>query len=158
MKLQEIYEGARSVSVRAIATRILELKHRVQFGGVLTNAEWQWLKLSSENQSLLRSLSKGTNKYINHNKYYDDDIEYLNTASLFAEAHMYLLNIKQQLDDDATTAVLHATDEAMNTEELRQLAQAKAYNELQATYAENQVDSFERVDSLAQQTLRKLFV
>jgi hypothetical protein len=117
--------------------------------------EWQWLKLNSENQSLLRSLSKGTNKCINHNEYYDDDSEYLSTASLFAEAHMYLLSIKQQLDDDARTAVLHATDEAMNTEELRQLAQAKAYNELQATYAENQVDSFERVDALAQQTLSK---
>ena len=117
--------------------------------------EWQWLKLNSENQSLLRSLSKGTNKYINHNKYYEDDSEYLSTASLFAEAHMYLLSIKQQLDDDARTAVLHATDEAMNTEELRQLAQAKAYNELQATYAENQEDSFERIDALAQQTLSK---
>ena len=126
----------RSISVRSIATRILELKHRVQFGGQLTDAEWQWLRLSSENQSLLRSLRKGMKKYINHNKYYDDDSEYLSTASLYAEAHMYLLRIKQQLDDDARTAVLHATDEAMNTEELRQLAQAKAYNELQATYAE----------------------
>lgn len=143
------------MSVRTIATRIVELKHRMQFGRVLTMQEWQWLKLNSENQSLLRSLSKGMNKYINHNKYYDDDSEYLSTASLFAEAHMYLLSIKQQLDDDARTAVLHATDEAMNTEELRQLVQAKAYNELQATYAENQVDSFERIDALAQQTLSK---
>ena len=155
MKLQDIYEGERSVSVRAIATRIVELKHRMQFGRTLTMQDWQWLKLNSENQSLLRSLSKGTNKYINHNKYYDDDSEHLSTASLFAEAHMYLLSIKQQLDDDARTAVLHATDEAMNTEELRQLAQAKAYNELQATYAENQEDSFERIDALAQQTLSK---
>lgn len=140
----------RSISVRSIATRILELKHRIQFGGQLTDAEWHWLRLSSENQSLLRSLRKGMNKYINHNKYYDDDSEYLSTASLYAEAHMYLLTIKQQLDDDARTAVLHATDEAMNTEELRQLAQAKAYNELQATYAENQADSIQRVGELAQ--------
>jgi hypothetical protein len=155
MKLQEIYEGVKSVSIRTIATRILELKHRVQFGGMLAKQEWRWLELSSENQSLLRSLHKGMSKYINHNKYYDDDSEYLSTASLFAEAHMYLLTIKQQLDDDARTAVLHATDEAMNTEELRQLAQAKAYNELQATYAENQADSFERVDALAQQSLSR---
>jgi hypothetical protein len=150
VKLQEIYEGMRSISVRSIATRILELKHRVQFGGRLTDAEWQWLRLSSENQSLLRSLRKGMKKYINHNKYYDDDSEYLSTASLYAEAQMYLLRIKQQLDDDARTAVLHATDEAMNTEELRQLAQAKAYNELQTTYAENQADSIQRVGELAQ--------
>ena len=155
MKLQEIYEGVRSVSVRTIATRILELKHRVQFGGVLTMQEWQWLRLSSENQSLLRGLHKGMNKYINRNNCYDDDSEYLSTASVFAEAHMYLLAIKQQLDDEARTAVLQATDEAMNTEELRQLAQAKAYNELQATYAENQADSYERVDALAQQSPSK---
>ena len=155
MKLQEIYEGVKSVSIRTIATRILELKHRVQFGGMLAKQEWRWLELSCENQSLLRSLHKGMSKYNNHNKYYDDDSEYLSTASLFAEAHMYLLTIKQQLDDDARTAVLHATDEAMNTEELRQLAQAKAYNELQATYAENQADSFERVDALAQQSLSR---
>ena len=155
MKLQEIYEGVRRVGVRTIATRILELKHRVQFGGVLTMQEWQWLRLSSENQSLLRGLHKGMNKYINRNNCYDDDSEYLSTASVFAEAHMYLLAIKQQLDDDARTAVLHATDEAMNTEELRQLAQAKAYNELQATYAENQADSFQRVDALARRSLNK---
>ena len=140
----------RSISVRSIATRILELKHRVQFGGQLTDSEWHWLRLSSENQSLLRSLRKGMKKYINHNKYYDDDSEYLSTASLYAEAQMYLLRIKQQLDDDARTAVLHATDEAMNTEELRQLAQAKAYNELQTTYAENQADSIQRVGELLQ--------
>jgi hypothetical protein len=155
VKLQEIYEGERSVSVRTIATRIVELKHRMQFGRTLTMQEWQWLRLSSENQSLLRGLHKGTNKYINRNNCYDDDSEYLSTASVFAEAHMYLLAIKQQLDDEARTSVLHATDEAMNTEELRQLAQAKAYNELQATCAENQADSFERVDALAQQSLSK---
>ena len=155
MKLQEIFEGERSVSVRTIATRIVELKHGMQLGRTLTIQEWQWLRLSSENQSLLRGLHKGMNKYINRNNCYDDDSEYLSTASVFAEAHMYLLAIKQQLDDDARTAVLHATDEAMNTEELRQLAQAKAYNELQATYAENQEDSFERIDALAQQTLSK---
>lgn len=95
------------------------------------------------------------NKYINRNNCYDDDSEYLSTASVFAEAHMYLFAIKQQLDDDARTAVLRATDEAMNTEELRQLAQARAYHELQATYAENEVDSLERIDALAQQTLIK---
>ena len=155
MKLQEIYEGVRRVGVRTIATRILELKHRVQFGGVLTMQEWQWLRLSSENQSLLRGLHQGMNKYINRNNCYDDDSEYLSTASSFAEAHLYLKQIKQQLDDDARTGVMHATDEAMNTEELRQLAQAKAFNELQATYAESQADSFGRVDALAQQSLSK---
>lgn len=137
MKLQEIYEGAQSVSVRTIATRVLELKHRVQFGGMLTMQEWQWLRLSSEKQSLLRGLHKGMKKYINRNNCYDDGSEYLSTASLYAEAHLYLLSIKQQLDDDAITAVLHATDEAMTTEELRQLVQAKAYNELQSNCAEN---------------------
>jgi hypothetical protein len=155
VKVQEIYEGERSVSMRTIATRIVELKHRMQFGRTLTMQEWRWLRLSSENQSLLRGLHKGMKKYINRNNYNDDDSEYLSTASVFAEAHMYLLAIKQQLDDDARTAVLHATDEAMNTKELRQLAQAKVYNELQTTYAENQEDRFERIDALAKQTLNK---
>ena len=73
----------------------------------------------------------------------------LRSGSVCAEALNYLREIKRDLDDDAKTLILQATDEHLNSAELQQLAQQQAYIDLQNSYAEAQSDSYERVKKLA---------
>ena len=66
-----------------------------------------------------------------------------------AEALNYLREIKRDLDDEAKTKILQATDEVMNSEEMAELAKQQAVIDLQNSYNEAQTDSADRVGALA---------
>ena len=150
MKLHEIYEGIQFTNIMEIAERIVELMHSRKFGKRMSAADWQWLKLTCENQSVIRKLNRASNRYVSHNKGWNEiDGEFLRSGSLCAEAVNYLREVKQDLDDEARTAVLQATDVVMNSEETAELAKQQAYIDLQNSYEEAQTDSAKRVGALA---------
>jgi len=150
MRLHEIYEGIQFTNVMDVAERIVELMRSRKFGKPMSATDWQWLKLTCENQSVLRKLNRACSRYISYSKGWNDiDSEFLRSGSLCAEAVNYLREIKQDLDDEAKTAVLQATDEVMNSEEMAELAKQQAYVDLQNSYEEAQTDSAKRVGALA---------
>lgn len=133
-----------------IAERIVELMRSRKFGKPISAADWQWLKLTCENQSVIRKLNRTSSRYVSHNKGWNEiDSEFLRSGSLCAEAINYLREIKQDLDDEAKTAVLQATDEVMNSEEMAELTKQQAYVDLQNSYEDAQTDSAKRVGALA---------
>ena len=54
MKLHEIYEGIQFTNIMDIAERIVVLMRSRKFGKPVSAADWQWLKLTCENQSVIR--------------------------------------------------------------------------------------------------------
>jgi hypothetical protein len=73
----------------------------------------------------------------------------LRSGGTCAEALNYLKDIKKEMDEDAKTRVLQATDEVMNSAEMAEIAKQQAFIDLQNSYTEEQSDSAERVSSLA---------
>ena len=62
---------------------------------------------------------------------------------------IFLGEIKRDMDYEAETKILQATDEVMNSEEMAQIAQQQAYIDLQNSYNQATNDSAERVGALA---------
>ena len=150
MRLHEIYEAVSCVSIMELAEKIVGFKTKIRFREPISDADWNWLLKQCENQQLIRKLSRACNSYITYNGNWNDvNDEMLRSGSVCAEALNYLREIKRDLDDDAKTLILQATDEHLNSAELQQLAQQQAYIDLQNSYAEAQSDSYERVKKLA---------
>ena len=150
MRLHEIYEAVSYVSIMELAEKIVGFKTKVRFREPISDADWNWLLKQCENQQLIRKLSRACNSYVSYNGNWNDvNDEMLRSGSVCAEALNYLREIKRDLDDDAKTLILQATDEHLNSTELQQLAQQQAYIDLQNSYAEAQSDSYERVKKLA---------
>ena len=150
MRLHEIYEAVSYVSIMELAEKIVGFKTKVRFREPISDADWNWLLKQCENQQLIRKLSRACSSYISYNGNWNDvNDEMLRSGSVCAEALNYLREIKRDLDDDAKTLILQATDEHLNSAELQQLAQQQAYIDLQNSYAEAQSDSYERVKKLA---------
>lgn len=150
MRLHEIYEAVSYVSIMELAEKIVGFKTKIRFREPISDADWNWLLKQCENQQLIRKLSRACNSYITYNGNWNDvNDEMLRSGSVCAEALNYLREIKRDLDDDAKTLILQATDEHLNSAELQQLAQQQAYIDLQNSYAEAQSDSYERVKKLA---------
>ena len=150
MRLHEVYEGVQFVSVMSIAERIVGLKSKATSKQRLTTAEWNWLKLTCENQTVLRRLSRACDKYISFNGDWNAiDSEMLRSGGTCAEAFNFLKEIKRQMDEDAHTRLLQATDEVMNSAEMAEIAKQQAFIDLQNSYTEEQTDSAKRVSSLA---------
>ena len=150
MKLHEIYEGVSYVSVMEIAEKVVGLKTKQKFREPISDAEWKWLQLTCENQSVIRKLSRAVGRYITPTLSYNDiQDEFLRSGSVCAEALNYLRDIKRDMDDNAKTRVLQATDEVMNSAEMAEIAKQQAYIDLQNSYTEETNDSAERVSKLA---------
>jgi hypothetical protein len=150
MKLYEIYEGIRAVSIMDIAERIVGLKTKLKFKETISDADWQWLRLTCENQSILSKLSKASNRYISPTTNYADiPFEFLRSGGTCAEAKLFLSDIKRDMDYEAETKILQATDEVMNSEEMAQIAQQQAYVDLQNSYTQATNDNAELVTKLA---------
>lgn len=150
MKLHEIYEGLRFVSIMEVAEKIVGLKTKQKFGEQISEADWKWLTLTCENQSVLRKLQRAVSSYITPTLSYNDiQDEFLRSGSTCAEALNYLRDVKQSLDDNAKSRVLQATDEVMNSAEMAEIAKQQAYIDLQNSYTEQTNDSAERVSKLA---------
>ena len=150
MRLHEVYEGVQFVSIMSIAERIAGLKSKAMFKQPLTAAEWSWLKLTSENQTVLRRLCRACDKYISFNGDWNAiDSEMLRSGGTCAQAFNFLKEIKKQMDEDAYTRLLQATDEVMNSTEMAEIAKQQAFIDLQNSYSEQQSDSAEHVGSLA---------
>ena len=150
MRLHEIYEGVQFISIMELAERIVGLKSKQKFREPMTNEEWRWLQLTCENQSVLRKLSRACSSYLSYNGAWSAvDSEMLRSGGTCAEALNYLKDIKKEMDEDAKTRVLQATDEVMNSAEMAEIAKQQAFIDLQNSYTEEQSDSAERVSSLA---------
>ena len=150
MKLHEIYEGVSYVSIMEIAQKVVSFKTKQKFREPISDADWQWLYKTCEDQQIIRKLSRAVSTYITPTMNYNDiQDEFLRSGSLCAEALNYLREIKRNLEDDAKTKILQTTDEHLNSEALQQLALQQAYVDLQNSYNEAQSDSFERVSKLA---------
>ena len=150
MKLHEIYEGVSYISIMEIAEKIVSFKTKQQFREPISDADWNWLYKTCEDQQVLRKLSRAVGRYITPTMNYNDiQDEFLRSGSVCAEALNYLREIKRNLEDDAKTKILQTTDEHLNSQALQQLALQQAYVDLQNSYNEAQADSFERVSKLA---------
>lgn len=150
MKLYEIYEGIRAVSIMDIAERIVGLKTKLKFKETISDADWQWLRLTCENQSILSKLSRAVSSYIQPTMSYNEiDDEFLRSGGTCAEASLFLKEIKRDMDYEAETKILQATDEVMNSEEMAQIAQQQAYVDLQNSYTQATNDNAELVTKLA---------
>ena len=150
MRLHEIYEGVGYISIMELADKIVDLKSKQQFNDRMTDAEWKWLQLTCENQSVIRKLSRAIGTYITPTLSYNDiQDEFLRSGGTCAEALNYLKDIKRDMDDNAKTKVLQATDEVMNSAEMAEIAKQQAYIDLQNSYTEETNDSAERVSKLA---------
>ena len=150
MKLYEIYEGIRAVSIMEIAERIVGLKTKLKFKETISDADWQWLRLTCENQSILSKLSRAVSSYIQPTMSYNEiDDEFLRSGGTCAEASLFLKEIKRDMDYEAETKILQATDEVMNSEEMAQIAQQQAYIDLQNSYTQATNDNAELVTKLA---------
>jgi hypothetical protein len=150
MKLYEIYEGIRAVSITDIAERIVGLKTKLKFKETISDADWQWLRLTCENQSILSKLSRAVSSYIQPTMSYNEiDDEFLRSGGTCAEASLFLKEIKRDMDYEAETKILQATDQVMNSEEMAQIAQQQAYVDLQNSYTQATNDNAELVTKLA---------
>ena len=150
MKLYEIYEGIRAVSIMSIAEKIVGLKTKLKFRETISDADWQWLRLTCEDQSILSKLSRAVSSYIQPTMSYAEiDDEFLRSGGICAEAKLFLGEIKRDMDYEAETRILQATDEVMNSEEMAQIAQNQAYIDLQNSYTQATNDNAEIVSKLA---------
>ena len=150
MKLYEIYEGIRAVSIMSIAEKIVGLKTKLKFRETISDADWQWLRLTCEDQSILSKLSRAVSSYIQPTMSYAEiDDEFLRSGGTCAEASLFLKEIKRDMDYEAETKILQATDEVMNSEEMAQIAQQQAYVDLQNSYTQATNDNAELVTKLA---------
>jgi hypothetical protein len=77
------------------------------------------------------------------------DGEMLTTASNLARALSILHNMKEKMDDDSKTRMAQATDEIIQSDEMRELVKQQAYIDLQNSYAQAESESAERVGALA---------
>ena len=150
MKLYEIFEGVSFQSIVSVAEKIVGLKSKAKFDGQISDADWQWLKLTCENQNVISKLSNAVNRYITPTMNYNDvQDEFMRSGGTCAEALNYLEEIRQELNYEAETKILQATDEVMNSEEMAQIAQQQAYIDLQNSYTQATNDNAELVTKLA---------
>ena len=150
MRLHEIYEGIRYESITTVAEKIVGLKSKAKFDGQMSDADWNWLKLTCENQNVISKLSNAVNRYITPTMNYNDvQEEFMRSGGTCAEALNFLDEIKRELNFDAETKILQATDEVMNSEEMAQIAQQQAYIDLQNSYNQATNDNAELVTKLA---------
>ena len=150
MKLYEIFEGVSYQSIVSVAEKIVGLKSQAKFDGQISDADWQWLRLTCENQNVVSKLSRAVSTYITPTMNYDNiQDEFLRSGGICAEALNYLEEIRQELNYEAETKILQATDEVMNSEEMAQIAQQQAYIDLQNSYTQATNDNAELVTKLA---------
>ena len=150
MKLYEIFEGVSFQSIVSVAEKIVGLKSQAKFDGQISDADWQWLRLTCENQNVVSKLSRAVSTYITPTMNYDNiQDEFLRSGGICAEALNYLEEIRQELNYEAETKILQATDEVMNSEEMAQIAQQQAYIDLQNSYTQATNDNAELVTKLA---------
>ena len=150
MKLYEIFEGVSFQSIVSVAEKIVGLKSQAKFDGQISDADWQWLRLTWENQNVVSKLSRAVSTYITPTMNYDNiQDEFLRSGGICAEALNYLEEIKRELNYEAETKILQATDEVMNSEEMAQIAQQQAYIDLQNSYTQATNDNAELVTKLA---------
>ena len=150
MKLYEIFEGVSFQSIVSVAEKIVGLKSQAKFDGQISDADWQWLRLTCENQNVVSKLSRAVSTYITPTMNYDNiQDEFLRSGGICAEALNYLEEIKRELNYEAETKILQATDEVMNSEEMAQIAQQQAYIDLQNSYTQATNDNAELVTKLA---------
>ena len=150
MKLYEIFEGVSYQSIVSVAEKIVGLKSKAKFDGQISDADWQWLKLTCENQSVISKLSRAVSRYITPTMNYNDiQDEFMRSGGTCAEALNYLEEIKRELVYKPATQILQQIDDVLNSEAMAQIAQQQAYIDLQNSYNQATNDSADRVGALA---------
>jgi len=117
----------------------------------LSVAEYNWLVRKSEDEYAKHILNKAiSRRSFNYMKVDEIDDYLLDDASTLCRAVNILREIEKMTHLKAETAIKQSTDEFLNSEELKQLAQQQAYVDLQNSYAEDYADSSKHVSKLAQ--------
>ena len=99
MKLYEIFEGVSYQSILSVAEKIVGLKSKAKFDGRISDADWQWLRLTCENQNVVSKLSRAVGRYITPTMNYNDiQDEFMRSGGTCAEALNFLDEIKRELD------------------------------------------------------------
>ena len=88
MKLYEIFEGVSYQSIVSVAEKIVGLKSKAKFDGQISDADWQWLKLTCENQNVISKLSRAVGRYITPTMNYNDiQDEFMNRFQNFDQLY-----------------------------------------------------------------------
>lgn len=147
MRLFEIANVER-MSAIDIARQIIDVYHSEN----PTVAEYNWLIRKSEDEYAKHLMGKAMGRY-SFNYFDIDSIDggMLDDASELAQALNILTEIEEEQKLRAETKIKQATDEFLNSEEIKLLAQQKAYADLQNTYAKHVADNNAVVSNLAQQ-------
>lgn len=145
MRLFEIATVEKTSAIE-LARKIIEVYESEN----ATVAEYNWLVRKSEDEYAKHILNKAIGRRsFNYLKVDEIDDYLLDDASTLCRAMNILREVEKMTHLKAETAIKQSTDEFLNSEELKQLAQQQAYIDLQNAYKDNVSDSAKRVSSLA---------
>ena len=150
MRIFEIAQ-VEQVSGFDLARRIIEIYNSEN----ATVAEYKWLVAKSKDDYAKHILNKAlSSRQVNYMRAYDIDDVILDEAGELAEALNILSEIEKEQQLRTTTKIKQATDEFINSEELRKLAQQQIYRDIQDEYAEETAKNSAIVSKLASRATR----
>ena len=150
MRIFEIAQ-VEQVSGFDLARRIIEIYNSEN----ATVSEYKWLVAKSKDDYAKHILNKTlSSRQVNYMRAYDIDDVILDEAGELAEALNILSEIEKEQQLRTTTKIKQATDEFINSEELRKLAQQQIYRDMQDEYAEETAKSSAIVSKLASRATR----
>ena len=150
MRIFEIAQ-VEQVSGFDLARRIIEIYNSEN----ATVSEYKWLVAKSKDDYAKHILNKAlSSRQVNYMRAYDIDDVILDEAGELAEALNILSEIEKEQQLRTTTKIKQATDEFINSEELRKLAQQQIYRDMQDEYAEETAKSSAIVSKLASRATR----
>ena len=150
MRIFEIAQ-VEQVSGFDLARRIIEIYNSEN----ATVSEYKWLVAKSKDDYAKHILNKTlSSRQVNYMRAYDIDDVILDEAGELAEALNILSEIEKEQQLRTTTKIKQATDDFINSEELRKLAQQQIYRDMQDEYAEETAKSSAIVSKLASRATR----
>ena len=150
MRIFEIAQ-VEQVSGFDLARRIIEIYNSEN----ATVAEYKWLVAKSKDDYAKHILNKTlSSRQVNYMRAHDIDDVILDEAGELAEALNILSEIEKEQQLRTTTKIKQATDDFINSEELRKLAQQQIYRDMQDEYAEETAKSSAIVSKLASRATR----
>ena len=150
MRMFEIAQVER-MSGFDLARRIIEIYNSEN----ATVSEYKWLVAKSKDDYAKHILNKTlSSRQVNYMRAHDIDDVILDEAGELAEALNILSEIEREQQLRTTTKIKQATDEFINSEELRNLAQQQIYRDMQDEYAEETAKNSAIVSKLASRATR----
>ena len=150
MRIFEIAQVERMSSFD-LARRIIEI-YNCENASV---AEYNWLVAKSKDEYAKHIIGKAlSSRQVNYMNVNDMNDALLDDAGELAQALNILSEIEKEHDLRTETKIKQATDEYLNSADLRKLAQQQVYRQLQDEYAEETLKSSKIVSKLASRATR----